>query len=78
MMNKSPEELQIIYDAVYSVSQLAKLLQIRPETIYKMVREDKIPHIHLSETSQIRFAGWQIRNWLDDLAQPNNKNAELA
>jgi predicted DNA-binding transcriptional regulator AlpA len=76
-MSKSPEQLQIIYDSVYSVPQLAKLLQIRPETIYTMVRKKMIPYIQLSESTQIRFAGWQIRAWLDSKMSSYAKGGDL-
>ena len=52
-------------DEIYSVSQLAKILKIRPRTLYAMVRNRQIPYFKAIESGSIRFAGWQIKSWID-------------
>lgn len=53
-------------DEIYSVPQMAKILHIRPRTLYKMVSKKQIPFFRTIEGSQIRFAGWQVKNWIDE------------
>lgn len=58
-------EKSIIEDQLYSAPQIAKLLHLDNKVIYKMAYSGEIPHVKLTEKSEIRFCGWQVRQWLD-------------
>lgn len=50
-------EQRIIADIMYSAVEIAKLLHTDIQNIYKWVKTGEIPHIKLTEKSEIRFAG---------------------
>lgn len=52
-------------NTIYSANQLAKALHISTRTVYYMVKRGEIPFIQITPSSHIRFASWQIRQWLD-------------
>lgn len=56
-------------DEIYSVPQMAKILKVRPRTLYAMVRNKRIPYFKTVENGNIRFAGWQIKSWIDERAK---------
>lgn len=61
-------EQRIIADILYSAAEIARLLHTDIHNIYEWVKTGEIPHIKLTEKSEIRFAGWEIRAWLDKKA----------
>lgn len=65
------EKLTLEDTRIYSVPQLSRVLQIRTKTLYAMAKQGKIPYFRLSESNRIKFAGWQIRKWLDDQVTSN-------
>ena len=67
-------EQRIIADIMYSAGEIARLLPTDIQNIYKWVKSGEIPHIKLTEKSEIRFAGWEIRAWLDSKAMGGNAN----
>ena len=51
-------EQRIIADIMYSAVEIARLLHTDIQNVYKWVKTGEIPHIKLTEKSEIRFAGW--------------------
>jgi excisionase family DNA binding protein len=49
---------------ILSAQQVANLLQVSDDTIYELVRQQKIPYKRVGK--QIRFLGWAIIEWLED------------
>lgn len=50
---------------VYSVRQMAKILGIGADMLYKLIKESDFPYVKLYESGQIRIAGWQVKEWMD-------------
>lgn len=48
--------------ALFTVGELAKMLRVNPQTLYRGVREGKIPHIKVC--GSIRFDKAAIEDWL--------------
>lgn len=48
--------------ALFTVGELAKMLRVNPQTLYRGVREGKIPHIKVC--GSIRFDKASIEEWL--------------
>lgn len=67
-------EQRIIADIMYSAVEIARLLHTDIQNVYKWVKTGEIPHIKLNEKSEIRFAGWEIRAWLDSKATGGSLN----
>lgn len=49
---------------LYTVSEVAKMLRVNPQTLYRGVREGKVPHIKVC--GSIRFDKLAIEKWLSD------------
>lgn len=63
---------------IYSAREIAKVLRVRLRTVYKMVEQNRIPYFRATENSQIRFAGWRIKQWITDdlIVNPKRKEPE--
>jgi DNA binding domain, excisionase family len=46
-----------------TVQEVAQILNVSDETVYRMVRENQIPYSKIRR--QIRFLSWEINNWLE-------------
>lgn len=64
-MARTPEDLQVIYDALYSAEQVALLLHLDKRDLRRLIDAGEIPYVRLNDTGRIRFPGWQLRSWLD-------------
>lgn len=53
---------------LYTVQEVAKMLRINPQTLYRGIREGKVPHIKVC--GSIRFDKTAIESWL---SQTNNQ-----
>lgn len=58
---------EINANEIYSVPKMARILMVSPETLYNKVRAKEIPYFKCSERSEVRFAGWHIKSWIDGL-----------
>ncbi len=58
---------KIANDEVYTVEDLAQLLQLSSWTVRGLVKSGKIPHIKIG--NRYRFCGWQIKEWLNQGAK---------
>lgn len=47
---------------LFTVSEVAKMLRVNPQTLYRGVREGKVPHIKVC--GSIRFDKEAIEKWL--------------
>ncbi len=50
---------------IYSLTQVARILQFRTETVRRMAVEGEIPMIQFRGAKGYRFLGWQVKAWLD-------------
>lgn len=48
---------------ILSAQELADLLRVSDDTIYEMVRQNKLPYRRIGR--QLRFPGWLIIDWLE-------------
>jgi len=53
-----------------TVKEVAELLRLSPQTLYKMLKQGKISAIKIG--SQWRFDSEQIRSWLNDRESRGN------
>ena len=51
-------------EKLLNVAEVAKELGLNPQTLYRMVREKKIPHIRLTQGT-IRFVRTEIDKWFN-------------
>jgi excisionase family DNA binding protein len=49
-------------DDLLTLDQLSQLLQVRKSWIYRQVREQAIPHVHLGK--YLRFSRAEVERWL--------------
>ncbi|MDU2063742.1 MAG: helix-turn-helix domain-containing protein [Sporomusaceae bacterium] len=49
---------------ILSAQQVADMLQVSDDTIYELVRQNKIPFKRVGK--QLRFVGYQIIEWLEN------------
>lgn len=54
-------------EPLMTVPEVATWLKLKPETIRKMVREHKIPHLGIGRRA-VRFKREEIEKWLETLA----------
>lgn len=54
----------IASNAIYTMNDIAKLLNISKETVRQLAKKNEIPHVMLG--SRYRFCGWQLKAWLDE------------
>lgn len=47
---------------ILTVPEVAAVLRVSKETVYKMVSANEIPFRRIRQ--QIRFLGWEIKEWL--------------
>ncbi|MGE1061230.1 helix-turn-helix domain-containing protein [Megasphaera paucivorans] len=59
----------IVEGQIYSARGVAKELRIATTTVYAMAKNGRIPCFQATPHSQLRFAGWQIRAWIDSMAK---------
>lgn len=52
-------------DRVYSAKALAKALHVSVRTIYNLASRSELPFVKITPKSDMRFPGWQIKQWLD-------------
>jgi excisionase family DNA binding protein len=52
-------------DRVYSARTLAKVLHVSVRTIYNLASRRELPFVKITPESDMRFPGWQIKQWLD-------------
>lgn len=52
---------------IYSLAQIARILQMRTDTVRQMAVDGVIPMIEFRGARGYRFLGWQVRAWLDGL-----------
>ena len=50
---------------VYSVRQMAKILGIGADMLYKLIKETDFPYVKFYEAGEIRICGWQVKEWMD-------------
>lgn len=63
----------IASDAVYTIEDLARLLQLSSWTIREYAKSGKIPHVKVGRC--YRFCGWQIREWLNQGTKKKSKKS---
>lgn len=56
----------LLDDQVYSARGVAKELGIAPRTVYNLAKKKRIPYFKADEKSSMRFAGWRIKQWIND------------
>lgn len=56
-------------DRVYSAKALAKALHVSVRTIYNLASRSELPFVKITPKSDMRFPGWQIKQWLDTKMQ---------
>jgi excisionase family DNA binding protein len=49
-------------DDLLTLDQLSQLLQVRKSWVYRQVREQAIPHVHLGK--YLRFSRTEVERWL--------------
>ena len=49
-------------DDLLTLDQLSQLLQVRKSWVYRQVREQAIPHVHLGK--YLRFSRAEVQRWL--------------
>ncbi len=49
----------------YSVSEMAKILHVKTEVMYDLVKRGDFPYVKLYERGEIRICGWQVKEWMD-------------
>lgn len=49
---------------LYTVQEVAKMLRVNPQTLYRGVRDGKVPHIKVC--GSIRFDKAAIERWLSE------------
>lgn len=57
-------------DRLLRAEDVAERLQLRVDHIYKLAREERIPHIRFGRT--LRFRDEAITRWLEEQEQTNN------
>ena len=56
--------------------QVADMLQINKQTVYKWTREGFLPNIRLGKT-RVRYSRKKLEQWLDTLAHPGRNKRLL-
>lgn len=54
-------------ERIYSLQQIARILQMRTDTVRRMAVEGEIPMIKFRGARGYRFLGWRVKAWLDGL-----------
>lgn len=61
---------------LFTVSQVSQYLHMHPKTIYKLVGNNKIPHLRI-EGSGIRFKKYKLDEWLEERASQPSPITEI-
>ena len=56
--------MQTLNEELLKASDLAKLLKLDRQTIYRLTKNGKIPHLRLGNTGTIRYCKQSIKNWI--------------
>lgn len=67
--------MEMEMNRLYSVREMAKILHIGVDTLYKMIKNGRFPASRLHERGELRVCGWQAKEWLDKQCQYIGKEA---
>lgn len=59
-------------DPLWTVNEVAIYLKLAKQSVYRMVCEARIPHIHIGRT--VRFRKDDIDEWLSKSRKPRRRN----
>ncbi|NNE98005.1 MAG: helix-turn-helix domain-containing protein [Pyrinomonadaceae bacterium] len=58
-----------------TVTEVGKILDLKPARIYELTRERKIPFVQIGER-QYRYSEAALMRWIDNGGNKNSENAE--
>ena len=72
-MDGNTQEGKVTDDNLMDINEVADMLKLSVGTVYHLVSQKRIPHIHLSKRC-LRFRRSSIRTWIGTLGETPTKN----
>jgi len=66
--------MRLIMDKIYTVKEVAAILQISTSKVYDMATKNKIPNMRIGRN--VRFRESELANWIDQLAEADSSQEE--